>query len=115
VGTERLFVIFTGYFDESGTHAGADVSVMAGFVGDARQWRKYEKRTSKLFKRCGVDTYHAIDVRRGDGDFKGWIVDQKIEFWDEFQHIINETTKMRKMRFETMGWFGVASLMLSAH
>jgi hypothetical protein len=83
-------MVFTAYLDESGTHAGADVSAMAGFVSDARQWRKYEKRTGALFKRYGVETFHAIDVRRGHGDFKGWKVDRKIKFLDEFQHIINE-------------------------
>jgi hypothetical protein len=84
-------MIFTGYFDESGTHVDAKVSAMAGFVGNDRQWRKYEKRTSRLFKRYGVKVFHAIDVRRGHGDFKGWTVDRKIEFLDEFQHVINET------------------------
>jgi hypothetical protein len=82
---------FTAYFDESGTHAGADLSVMAGFVGDARQWRKFEKRIGKLFSRHRVDVFHAIDVRRGDDDFKRWTVDRKVKFLDEFQHIINET------------------------
>jgi hypothetical protein len=38
-----------------------------------------------------VDVFHAVDVRRGHKDFKGWTVDRKIEFRDEFQHIINET------------------------
>jgi hypothetical protein len=40
VATGALFMIFTAYFDESGTHAGAELSAMAGFVGDERQWRK---------------------------------------------------------------------------
>jgi hypothetical protein len=84
-------VDFTAYFDESGTHAGSPVSVMAGFVGDARQWRKFEKRAAKLFRRFRVDVFHTIDVRRTDKDFDGWTVDRKIEFLDEFQHIINDT------------------------
>jgi hypothetical protein len=84
-------VIFTGYFDESGTHTGAGVSTIAGYIGEARQWRKYEKRAAKLFARYGVNVFHAIDVRRGHGDFKGWSVDRKLEFLDDFQHIINET------------------------
>lgn len=53
---------------------------MAGFVGDARQWRKFEKRAAKLFTRFRVDIFHSIDLRRGE-----------IELLDEFQHIINET------------------------
>jgi len=88
---ERCFMIFTAYFDESGTHAGASISAMAGFVGDARQWRKFEKRAGKLFSRYRVNVFHAIDVRRTDKDFEGWKVDKKIEFLDEFHHIINET------------------------
>jgi hypothetical protein len=84
-------MIFTAYFDESGTHAGAELTAMAGFFGDTRQWRKFEKRTGKLFKRFKVDIFHTIDVRRTDKDFAGWSVDRKIEFLDEFQHIINET------------------------
>ena len=40
----------------------AKVSVMAGFVGDDRQWRKFEKRSGKLFKRYRIDIFHAVDV-----------------------------------------------------
>jgi Protein of unknown function (DUF3800) len=81
----------TAYFDESGTHAGAKISAMAGFVGDIRQWRKFEKRANKLFKRFRVDVFHTIDVRHSDKEFDGWTVDRKIEFLDEFQHVINGT------------------------
>jgi uncharacterized protein DUF3800 len=86
-------MILTAYLDESGTHGDAELSVMAGFVGDARQWRKFEKRSLKLFRRFKVDIFHTIDIRRTDKDFAGWTVDRKIEFLDEFQHIINETTE----------------------
>jgi hypothetical protein len=92
-------MIFTAYLDESGTHAGAELSAMAGFVGDARQWRKFEKRAGKLFKRFRVDVFHTIDVRRTDKDFEGWSVDRKIEFLDEFQHIINETLESGVVSF----------------
>lgn len=71
-GSEHGSMIFTAYLDESGTHAGAELSAMAGFVGDARQWRKFEKRAGKLFKRFRVDVFHTIDVRRTDKDFEGW-------------------------------------------
>jgi hypothetical protein len=81
----------TAYFDESGTHDDSAVAGMAGFVGDKRQWAKFEKRVKKLFARYKVGAYHTIDVRRTKADFKGWSVDRKIEFLDEFQHIINET------------------------
>jgi hypothetical protein len=88
--SERPFMILTAYFDESGTHGDSPLSAMAGFVGDARQWRKFEKRTGKLFARFKVNVFHMVDVRRTHKDFEGWTVDRKIEFLDEFQHIINE-------------------------
>ena len=84
-------MFLTAYFDESGTHGGSPLSAMAGFVGNARQWRKFEKRAARLFNRSNVDVFHIIDVRRTDKDFQGWSVDRKIKFLDEFQHIINET------------------------
>jgi hypothetical protein len=84
-------MILTGFFDESGTHAASPISAMAGFIGDSRQWRKFEKRIGKLFYRFRVNVFHTIDVRRSDADFKGWKVDRKIQFLDEFQHVINET------------------------
>ncbi len=70
-------MILTAYIDESGTHGPSPVSVMAGYVADARQWHKFDKRTSKLFRRYGVDICHAIDLKRGDGAFRGWSVDKK--------------------------------------
>jgi hypothetical protein len=51
---------YIAYLDESGTHQGAAVSVMPGFVGDERQWRKFQKRSGKLFKRYRADIFHTI-------------------------------------------------------
>src|ERR1700742_848580 len=91
---ERLFMILTGYCDESGTHAGSPLAVMSGLVASARQWRSYEKRTKKLFARYRVTAFHSTDVRRGSGDFDGWTIDKKIKFLDEFGTIINETAEL---------------------
>ena len=90
---ERKFMILTAYLDESGTHGG-DVALMAGYLAEARQWRKFERRAGKLFKRFNVDIFHMIDVKRTDKDFEGWAVDKKIEFLDEFQHIVNECLEL---------------------
>lgn len=91
---EALFMILTAYLDESGTHGPSPVSVMAGFVGEARQWRKFEKRAGKCVRRYGVDVCHAIDIKRGHNDFEGWSVDRKISFIDDMQHIVNETLEL---------------------
>lgn len=84
------FMVLTAYIDESGTHGPSPVSVMAGYVADARQWRNYEKRTEKLFRRYHVNVFHAIGVKRGDPPFKGWSVDKKLAFMDDFGVINND-------------------------
>lgn len=87
---EAPFVVLTAYIDESGTHGPSSVSVMAGYVANPKQWRNYEKRTARLFRRYRVNVFHAIDVKRGDGPFKGWSVDKKLSFMDDFAVINND-------------------------
>lgn len=88
-GCENSMLI-VGYFDESGTHDSAPLSLMAGYIGDARQWRNFEKRARKLFARYRVDIFHSIDVKRSDKDFKGWTVDKKIKFLDELAFLCHD-------------------------
>lgn len=83
-------MIVTGYFDESGTHGSAPLSLMAGYIGDDRQWRNFEKRAKKLFARYRVDIFHTIDVRRSNRDFQGWSIDRKIRFLDEFAYLSHD-------------------------
>lgn len=84
----------TGYLDESGTHDASPLVVMAGFLGEARQWISFERRARRLFARFQVDIFHCIEVRRSEKDFAGWSIDKKLKFLDEFQHIINETLQV---------------------
>jgi len=87
-------MVITAYFDESGTHGSSELALMAGYIAEGRQWRKYEKRAAKLFGRHRVRVFHSIDLKRGSKDFAGWTVDQKIHFLDEFQHVVNETLEV---------------------
>jgi Protein of unknown function (DUF3800) len=48
---ERIFVILTAYLDESGTHGGSPVTVMAGMLANARQWKAFERNFQRL-KAC---------------------------------------------------------------
>ena len=59
-------------------------------AGGILAWR-VALRVGKLFTRYKVTNFHTIDVRRTKAGFKGWKIDRKIEFLDEFQHVINET------------------------
>ena len=69
---ERLFVIVTAYMDASGTHEGAPVSVLAGYVGRKNQWRVFDRRWKKEFKKRGVDYYHTKELRDRHGQYAGW-------------------------------------------
>jgi hypothetical protein len=69
---ERLFVIFTAYLDESGTHGGSPITLMSAFLGSARQWQNFEKDYVKLRRIYGFSVFHAKDWRDTDGEFEGW-------------------------------------------
>jgi hypothetical protein len=45
---KRLFVIVTVYIDESGTHDGSPVLIMAGWVGRFGQWASFDPKWERL-------------------------------------------------------------------
>jgi hypothetical protein len=70
---ERLFMfVFTGYLDESGTHAGSPLTVMGGLLGRAEQWSRFEKQFSQLQADYGFRVWHTKKFKRKAGDFQGW-------------------------------------------
>jgi hypothetical protein len=80
---EWLFVIFTGHFDEADTHGPAPTVVMAGFVGHAYQWRRFETKLARLQARDGFTIFHAAQFKAKRGQFEGWS-DEKCQrlVWD---------------------------------
>ena len=73
---ERLFVIFTAYFDESGTHKAAPTLVLSAFLGHAYQWRRFETKLDRIRKRYSFQTFHAKDFKARAGEFRGWSSDK---------------------------------------
>jgi hypothetical protein len=71
---ERLFLLFTAYFDESNTHGPEPDMIMAGFMGTARGWELLLRRAREFQRVYGFDTFHATDLRHRSGQFKGWSV-----------------------------------------
>lgn len=47
------------YLDESGTHDGAPILCVAGYVGNRRQWGTYEKKWRPEIKDSGITCFHA--------------------------------------------------------
>lgn len=71
---DRIFVVLTltTYLDESGTHDGSTVTIMAGVMATARQWANFEAEFAKLQGKYGFKTFHTKKFKRRKGDFKGW-------------------------------------------
>ena len=55
----ELFVIFTSYFDETDTDGPSPTVIMAGYVGHAYQWRRFEKKLAGIQGRYGFKIFHA--------------------------------------------------------
>jgi hypothetical protein len=60
---ERALVVIEGFFDESGTHKGAPLVVVAGFVGDRKVWKSFTKEWRKCLKDAGIRYFHAKDPK----------------------------------------------------
>lgn len=49
------------YLDEAGTHDGAPILCVAGYVGNRRQWGTFEKEFLPQLKGSGQACFHAVD------------------------------------------------------
>jgi hypothetical protein len=72
----------TAYLDESGTHDGSRLTVMAGWIGYADRWREFDRRWNALLQRPfphrGPITHiHSKDLRQGSKQFRGWSVEDR--------------------------------------
>lgn len=65
-------MLFTAYFDESGTHADAPALVMAAYLGTFRQWEILERRLRGIQRQYGFTIFHAKEFKSKSGEFRGW-------------------------------------------
>jgi len=66
--------LLKAYFDESGIHADATVTGMAGYLGSNEAWEGIEKEwlaELAMFEDKGVRTFHMTDCIAGTGEFAG--------------------------------------------
>lgn len=81
-------MIFTAYLDESGTHGASPVTIMAGAYGSAAQWEDVEARIQELEQKWQFSMFHSTDLKSGQGSFKGWSSEQRLELVEEFIAIL---------------------------
>lgn len=87
---ERLFVILTSYFDESGTHAGSPITVMAGVMGTAAQWGRFQIALDRLKRRFGFRVFHANEFKARTGEFSGWSPEKCIALIGELSDLTGD-------------------------
>jgi hypothetical protein len=87
---DATFLIFTAYFDESGTHGPAPTVVLASFLGHARQWELFERRLRGLQRRDNFMIFHAKEFKANDGEFRGWSVDKKNRLLADLAELVRE-------------------------
>jgi hypothetical protein len=87
---DKIFVIFTVFLDESGTHGGSPVTIMGGVYGTARQWVIYERRLKALRREYGFREFHAKKFKNGVGDFEGWSREKKLNLVCALSDLIDD-------------------------
>lgn len=76
----RLFLMLGVYSDESGTHDGSSLTIMAGWIASVEQWAVLEQRWSALLALYGVRYVHAKELRHRQGPFKRWSNPRAVAF-----------------------------------
>jgi Protein of unknown function (DUF3800) len=84
---ERIFVILTSYFDESGTHAGSPATVMSGIMGTAAQGLRVQSEMTRLKRRYGFKVFHTKTFKAAQGEFLGWDDDKRKDLFIEMGRV----------------------------
>jgi hypothetical protein len=81
------------YFDDSGTHAGSRVTVVAGLIGTPTQWQKFEaawraKLVAPLPDKPPLKVFHLSACNARDGEFAGYNDAEQDAVIHDFRQII---------------------------
>jgi hypothetical protein len=87
---ERLFVIFTAYIDESGTHGRNPDVVMGAFLAHAYQWRIFNRDLDRIRERYGFNIFHAKDFKALRGEFEGWEDEKCLRLIDDLIALVRD-------------------------
>ena len=85
--------VFHGYFDDSGTHTSSPVVTMAGYLSLAGDWKPFEAKSRKLFKRERIQAFHAVDFFQKQGEFKNWEPARQLSFAMDWYEIAADHIK----------------------
>src|SRR5207249_3878971 len=94
-GDERIVVVLTTAFDESGSHDDARCISIAGYVASVAQWELFTKEWVKALRAEGVPPwpppkpgepipdpfFHMTDFENREKQFKGWSTVRRVRLF----------------------------------
>jgi hypothetical protein len=80
--------MITAYMDESGTHQGSKVLVIAAYVGDSETWGLVETCFKQAEEKAGR-IFHAVDCAQGGKNFRGVAKDDRFQLTMRMVEIVN--------------------------
>lgn len=91
--TSRRLMILTGYFDESGTHAGSDVVSVAGYVSTPTRWVRFDEEWREAMADYGLEFFHASTFANRAPPYDEWSEDERHKRFTNLAGIINRHTE----------------------
>lgn len=84
----RLVLTLTGYFDASGTHAGSEQVVLAGWLSSDKGWIPFEEEWRALLDHYGLPMFHMREFAHTRGAFERWSDPQRRIRFGQFAALI---------------------------
>lgn len=85
-------MIVTAYLDESCTHNESEIFVVAGYVGHAAQWRKFDKKWKRLLAKYELPYFHAKEIKPISSLCRGWSQDKCNELFRETERLSHQAS-----------------------
>lgn len=64
--------MFTGYFDDSGTHRDSLAAVVAGYISTVAQWDRLDCEWHDVLHDAGIEFFHMAEYESRKGPYKDW-------------------------------------------
>jgi hypothetical protein len=84
--------VLTVYLDDSGTHGGAEVTVVAGFVSTKLRWDSFRREWARALRRERIEIFRMSDLENRQGEFEGWSKERTETFRGKLFDIIRQLT-----------------------
>ena len=82
--------MFTGYYDESGTHAGSPITVLGGLIGNSHDWGYFEQEWRKVLVKHDLRYIRAKQLFHRQGPYRKWGKKQFRHLWADIMYVLQE-------------------------